>query len=240
MAEENPEDVERRLDEWLPRPWLLCVGEWIEEESGSLQAMRVQQEIQMRAIQPVKAGQLLSTRDVEPSPCAPTYAMSHRWGWPDARGFAICVCGAVRGTSGETVACHVHAPGISTPLYRWHGYEGLPEPRDPVEAERQRFARLKARPFREDGTPDVTVQSLGEWVGPDVQVMTLTRMVEEIEPARRLRLRVSDQEWVGRGRRDDAERLSTGRTNTHGGPPAHGGIVRLGCELREADGVTPR
>lgn len=139
-----------------------------------------------------------------PSPCTPTFALSHRFAGPDKNGFMACVCGAVRGTSSETVACHVNAPAISTPLYRWHGYEDLPGQRDPVEAEQERCERLGV-----------------EWVGPDVSSppprgISYGDMVAEI--TRRSRLVSMALVYAS----DDD------------------GIVRLGCDLREADGVTPR
>ena len=257
-----------------------------------------------------------SSATVDVSPCAPTFAMSHRWGWPDARGFMICVCGAVKGTSGETIACHVHAPGISTPLYRWHGYEGLPEPRDPVEAERQRCERLRGihwtplaghdvpsldnlpaeccsaadytseqREFLDSSdTTDLRWSTeLGEWrwlkrdesgrglewVGPDVQaapnceaLRAAGHSVAEIEQELQwfadlhdLRIYWSqwrqEYDWDGpeyarrtrvrdRALAADEDRAESGGKHISVGFPYDGGIVRLGCELREADGVTPR
>ena len=175
----------------------------------------------------------------EPAPsCEPTYALSHRFGWPDARGFTICVCGAVSRTSSETIACHVHAPDISTPLHAAHLYEGLPTPRDPVEAERQRCERLGV-----------------EWVGPDVQEMPNgdEERIEAFLRGHGVTVVELDGCMNGRWAREsivrsaleelralDEGRIESPRWLTMSAYADSGGIHRLGCELREADGVTAR
>ena len=43
--------------------------------------------------------------------CAPTYALTHRWNWPDANGVTLCSCGAWSPDS-IAPACTVYAPAL--------------------------------------------------------------------------------------------------------------------------------
>ena len=143
----------------------------------------------------------------EPAPsCEPTYALSHRFGWPDADGVMRCACGAWS-DSPAARPCRIHAPAISDLREPFEQSMNIAEyvvivqaehmaPDDPNGEERQRCERLGV-----------------EWVGPDVQAVLYGPQFAERDAAGML----------------DRERLA-----------ASGDLVRLGCELREADGVTAR
>jgi len=198
--------------------------------------------------------------------CSPTYAMSHRWGWPDADGVMRCACcrESTDATDGVDWACSIHA--IALGVWRpdrvktdWYyrfvnlGLDVDPQYRsgDPVEAERQRCERLGV-----------------EWVGPNVQAIPLSIEVlaaRGVSQADRLRVwqefadrydlsmywSVQRLEWAW-GEIDDARDFRRdieaeaeptqyqllGAYDKR--PPAHGGIVRLGHPAREADGVTAK
>lgn len=201
------------------------------------------------------------------SECEPTYALSHRFGWPDANGVMRCACGSEMRHRSEQIACSIHSvfwpwpyAGVATQL-SWTVYlEELYGPvvwrsewreSDPVEAERQRCERLGV-----------------EWVGPDVQAMPnqaallaagMTPAIVEAECwiyARRFRVEgywsTVEDEWRyreieearhSRIERDDIAEAEHWWRQEHQLKPyrfqQNGNIVRLGCELREADGVTP-
>ena len=99
----------------------------------------------------------------EPAPsCEPTYALSHRFGWPDASGVMRCACGAWS-DSPAARPCRIHAPAISDLREPFEQSMNIAEyvvivqaehmaPDDPDDEERQRCERLGV-----------------EWVGPDVQ-----------------------------------------------------------------------
>jgi len=140
------------------------------------------------------------------SDCAPTYATSHRWNWPDENGVMRCACGVtdLEDDIAHAVPCRIYAVAIeaghSGPvsvevLGLWADDYNLTQ-LDPVEAERQRCERLGV-----------------VWVGPDVQEVLHGPQLAERDAAGML----------------NRERLAASRD-----------IVRLGCELREADGVRAR
>jgi len=176
--------------------------------------------------------------------CEPTYATSHRWNWPDETGSTRCACGATSETSWTRCGVHARAFGPPDPTNALAACgEAMGEESvrvfDPVVAERERFARLRARPMHDDGTPDATVQALGEWVGPDVQAYEAPlgeggRIGGHVWA---LRIQVSSEH---RDAVEEAIMCGQGRVVTHSAHKAHGGIVRLGCPEREADGVTAR
>ena len=183
----------------------------------------------------------------EPAPsCEPTYALSHRWNWPDANGVMRCACGLRSDLdSHHEYACRIYAPRFSADRGRNHAFQNIDldtddvspfayDP-DPVEAERQRCERLGV-----------------EWVGPDVQEMP-NGDEERIEAFLRGHgVTVVELDGCMNGRwaresivRSDLEelraldegRIESPRWLTMSAYADSGGIHRLGCELREADGV---
>ena len=180
----------------------------------------------------------------EPAPsCEPTFALSHRFGWPDEDGVMRCACGASTVDNFGPLPCFVHAPGmrdyrefsawtvVNSSALDWTGRGSS----DPVEAERQRCERLGL-----------------EWVGPDVQEMP-NGDEERIEAFLRGHgVTVVELDGCMNGRwaresivRSDLEelraldegRIESPRWLTMSAYADSGGIHRLGCELREADGV---
>jgi len=166
--------------------------------------------------------------------CTPTYALSHRFGKPDDDGVARCACGASTDEFavfwGNTCACTKHAPaiwaGVLEPGFaHWlcdnlGGAWFVTVPRDPVEAERQRCERLGV-----------------EWVPPHTDFGDEWGVEHGIILLNARDVRRSMQ-WDSMY---EQTRLSReGRLEMQAGLRDDGGIVRHGCELREADGVTAR
>ena len=201
----------------------------------------------------------------EPAPsCEPTYALSHRFGWPDASGVMRCACGAWS-DSPAARPCRIHAPAISDLREPFEQSMNIAEyvvivqaehmaPDDPDDEERQRCERLGVEWVGPDVQDDVVSvqladlsgQSVGNLVARTAERYGLTwgfdesvgvygaAVVHEIESTRRRRESLANLALAY-----DEERAETGLEHVRIGVPCHGGIVRLGCELREADGVTP-
>lgn len=183
----------------------------------------------------------------EPAPsCEPTYALSHRFGWPDASGVMRCACGAWS-DSPAARPCRIHAPAISDLREPFEQSMNIAEyvvivqaehmaPDDPDDEERQRCERLGV-----------------EWVGPDVQAMPNgdEERIEAFLRGHGVTVVELDGGMNGRWAREsivrsdleelralDEGRIESPRWLTMSAYADSGGIHRLGCELREADGVT--
>lgn len=153
--------------------------------------------------------------------CAPTYATSHRWNWPDERGVMRCACGAKTGVL-DGLACVVHSPAIAIERMGFLSQEERNTIASNFLDEEQEHLQGRWRIALGlgwiDHVPAPTEQERCErlgvaWVGPEYwNTIYGPQIAIHDFPGRIIRERVA----------------------------ASGDLIRLGCELREADGVTAR
>lgn len=179
--------------------------------------------------------------------CAPTYATSHRWNWPDERGVMRCSCGAKIGVL-DGLACVVHSPAIAIERMGFLSQEErntiasnfLDEEQEHLQGRWRIALGLGWIEYVPAPTEQERCERLGvAWVGPDVQAYDAPlgeggRIGGHVWA---LRIQVSSEH---RDAVEEAIMCGQGRIVTHSAHRAHGGVVRLGLELREADGVTAR
>jgi len=163
--------------------------------------------------------------------------MSHRWGYPDAEDVVRCACGAVMGNF--TIGyCELHAPTLYFSAYanknakEWLRLLGV----DAQHVPPPRRAELRDQHWMVDEN--------GEVVRGDHERM-LDRHVRPAEwAAARVRAAAREVERRQREYAEDQERCAREgvlRTKPHDvSYPHHGGICRLGLELREADGIAAK
>ena len=198
---------------------------------------------------------------VEVTDCAPTYATSHRWGWPDERGVMRCACGAKTGVL-DGLACVVHSPAIAIERMGFLSQEErntiasnfLDEEQEHLQGRWRIALGLGWIEHVPAPTEQERCERLGvEWAGPDVQAPPNgdEERIEAFLRGHGVTVDELDGGMNGRWARENIVRsdleelraLDEGRAESPrwlivSAYADSGGIHRLGCELREADGVT--